>query len=815
MTPDENSLMIHSSAGLLEFERLRELLARYIASPLGRAELDRIAPGADRETAERLLAEVAEAKAYLETAARPQTAARGAAVRLHFSAFPDVSECMRKLHIEGASLETVEILQLTELLDRASDIRAVLIAVAERFPKLGAHAAAMGEFRPLLRELSGKILPDGSVADHASVLLGRVRRDVERQKSSIQDSLERFLRSYRDEGVLQEDFVAIRNERFVVPVIAGQHKKIDGVIHGTSGSGHTLFVEPLETIGLNNELVRLTEEEMREVHRLLLEFTARLRHYAEPIDRTLSILGELEMLFAKAEFAQDFDCVIPRFSDEAGRRLVLREARHPLLEDVMRRQKKRTVPVSLTLDAATRTLLISGPNSGGKTVTVKTVGLFALMAQAGLPVPCAEAEFPFFDQVLADMGDQQSIQESLSTFSAHISRIRDIVSEVTANSLVLLDELGRATDPEEGGALGVAILDRCRTSGAFTLASTHLLALKVYGANTAGVLNGSMGFDEETLEPTYSLRLGAPGKSAGLDIARRMGLPAALLDQARAALSTREQDISRFLSELDRRLREAELLERSLREERDKVAAREKSLANEWAQKESAKIRELERQCELVLTKFESEASETIQKIAAGGERKKAVSQGARDVARAQRELREQVQMAILSTRGDAQQGTLAPPKIAVGVRVRLKGVREPARVRRVLSNERIEVEAGFLKMQVGTEDVLEVLPDTAEAAKLPKNVSFQPAGPEVYSTMSEINVIGQRAEEALANVDKFLDSAMLASVNRVRIVHGHGMGVLKRAIAELLAKHPSVANFNPAPQNEGGAGATIVELKD
>ncbi|MGA2433714.1 MAG: Smr/MutS family protein, partial [Bryobacteraceae bacterium] len=235
----------------------------------------------------------------------------------------------------------------------------------------------------------------------------------------------------------------------------------------------------------------------------------------------------------------------------------------------------------------------------------------------------------------------------------------------------------------------------------------------------------------------------------------------------------------------------------------------------EWAKREAAKIRELERQCELVLAKFEAEAGGVIEKIATGGERKKAASQAMRDVARVQRELREEVQTAILSTRGDARQGTLAPPKIAEGVRVRLKGVREPARVRKILSKDRIEVEAGFLKMQVGTEDVLEVLPDTAEGAKLPKNVSFRPAGPEVYTTMSEINVIGQRAEEAVGNVDKFLDSAVLASVNRVRIVHGHGMGVLKRAIGELLAKHPDVAKFGPASQNEGGAGATIVELKE
>ncbi|MGO9097469.1 MAG: endonuclease MutS2 [Bryobacteraceae bacterium] len=802
---------MNTSGDYLEFASLKELLRRYIASPLGQAELDKVEPSDDRAQVEQMLRETAEAKEYLDTAARPQPASRGAAVRIRFSGIEDTTESLGKLRIEGASLEAKEILDLTGLLDRATDIRSVLLAVAARFPKLGARAAAMGEFRSLLRDLAGKILPDGSVADHASVLLGRLRRDMERQKQEIQSSLERFLRAHREEGVLQEEFVTLRNERFVVPVIAGQRRKIDGVIHGASGTGHTLFVEPLETIELNNELVRLTEEEMREVHRILLEFTQRLREYAVAIGRTIRILGELEILFAKAEFAVEFSCTIPRFGDGETRRLALREARHPLLEDVLRRQRKPVLPVSLVLEGGTRTLLISGPNSGGKTVTLKTVGLLALMAQAGLPVPCAESEFPFFDQVLADLGDQQSIQESLSTFSAHMSRVRDIVSQVTPDSLVLLDELGRATDPEEGGALGVAILDRCRTSGAFSLASTHLLALKIYGANTEGVLNGSMGFNEETLEPTYVLRLGAPGKSAGIDIARRLGMPQALLERARAALSTRERDLGRFLSELDRRLKEVAELQAGLETERQRLAAREKAVAEEWAKKESVKIRELERQCELVLERFEAQAQETLGKIGSGGGEKKAVAQAQRSVAKVKRELREEMESAVLSTRADP----LEPLKIVEGARVRLKGVREPARVRRLIGADRLEVEAGYLKMQVWLDEVLEVLPSAGEGAKLPKNVSFKPAGPEGYVNMQEINLIGERAEAARDRVDKFLDSAVLGSVNRVRIVHGHGMGVLKKVVAELLAEHPSVAKFYAAPQSEGGAGATIVELKE
>jgi len=800
----------YTSAELLEFGRLKELLARYVSSPLGQRELDKVAPLADQTAAEALLAEAGEAIEYLETAAKPQPAARGAAVRLRFSGLTDPSEALGKLRIEGAALEAKEIFALTGLLDRAADIRAVLVAVGPRFPKLAARGAAIGEFRHLLAELAGKILPDGTVADHASPMLNRLRRDIDRQQREIQESLERFLRVHREDGVLQEEFVAIRNERFVVPVVSGQQRRIEGVIHGASGTGHTLFVEPLETIQLNNELVRLKEEEQAEVRRILLEMSDRLRHYLEAITRSVEMLGELELVFAKAAFALEFGCTVPRFSSSGARRLALRDARHPLLEDVLRRQKRPVVPASLELGGETRTLLISGPNSGGKTVTLKTVGLLALMAQAGLPVPCAEAEFPFFDQVLADMGDNQSIQESLSTFSAHMMRIREMAERVTSDSLVLPDELGRATDPEEGGALGVAILDCFRASGAFTLASTHLLALKVYGANTAGVLNGSLGFDEATLQPTYVLRLGAPGKSAGLDIARRLGLPDSLLERARLSLGSRQEDLSRFLGELHERLEEATRFQNELKAEREKLAARQRGLAAEYERREGAKLKELERRCDLALERFEAQAREVIEQIAASVEQKKAQ----RSVARARRQLREDFAATVLATQAESRQGELRPPAVAEGAWVRLKGVRDPARVRRLIGQDALEVEVGALKMRVSRDDVLESLPEPSQGPRLPEGVSFRP-GPEARVEVREINVIGQRAEEAREHVDKFLDNAVLAGVERVRIVHGFGMGVLRRAVSELLAKNPNVEKFYPAPPSEGGGGATIVELKE
>jgi DNA mismatch repair protein MutS2 len=801
------------SSDLLEFEALRELLGRFVRSSLGHAELARVEPGSDRAALEAMLADVAEAIGYVRNWMRPQPASRGAVLRIRFDSIPDISRAAGLLRIEGASLEAIQIFELTRLLEVAGEIRSILNAAAERYPRLGAKAADIVDLRPLLRELKGKILPDGSLADDASVALHRLRRDIEKQQRQIQLSLERFLRAHREDGTLQEEFITIRNDRFVVPVVAGQQRKVQGVIHSASGSGHTLFVEPLETIDLNNELVRLREEELREVHRILRELTELLRVHSAEVSKAVDALGKLELLFAKGEFAVDFECVVPKFSPEAERRLVLRDARHPLLEDVLRRQRKPVVPISITLDEKCRTLLISGPNTGGKTVSMKTVGLLVLMAQAGLPVPAAEAEFPLFDQVLADMGDKQSIQESLSTFSAHIAHVREMLEDVTRDSLVLLDELGRATDPEEGGALGVVMLDTFRASGSFTLASTHLLALKIYGASTAGVLNASMGFEDATLQPTYLLRVGAPGKSAGLDIASRLGIPARLIERARAAMSVHERELAQYVSELHERLDRVTRLEEDLAEQKRLLALREQSLAKEWEQRERAKLREVEQRCEAAIAQFEGQARETIDRIgdriAESGRQRKAAEQGMRKVAKTRREFQEQVQTAVLGNTPAAK------PVIPIeeGTRVRLKGIREVARVRRKLSDDRLEVEAGLIKLQVGLEDVEEVLPAAPETSQLPKHVSYQP-GPAWDVSYREINLIGERAEEARDRVDKFLDSAALASVDRVRIVHGHGMGILRRAIAELLAANPHVEKFYPASQAEGGTGATIVELK-
>lgn len=805
------------SSDSLEWLHVRDLVKRYLATSAGDALLEAVEPSiassaADRSAIEHALAEAGEGMAYLRAAAGPQTGGQGAAIRVNLNGLPNVTVAAQKLRIEGASLDPREIFDLIAFLDRAADAKSFLTAATERFPLLAARAAGIGDFRDVLRTVEGKIQADGTVLDHASPHLNRIRREIERQKKAIQDSLERFLKANRNEGVLQEEYVTIRNERFVVPVIAGQRRKLPGVIHGASSTGQTLFLEPLDTIDLNNELVRLQEEETREVFRILKELTERLRVYAAPIQAAAGIMAALDLIFAKAKFGQEFDCCIPKF----GAQLCLVNARHPLLMDVLRRRRASVVPFSLTLNRECRTLLISGPNTGGKTVTLKTVGVIALMAQAGLPVPCGSAELPLFEQVLADIGDNQSIEQNLSTFSAHVSRLREMALDVTPDSLVLLDEIGSATDPEEGGALGVALVDHFRAAGAFTLASTHLTALKIYGANTKTVVNASMGFDEETLAPTYQLRIGLPGKSAGLDIAMRLGMPEDIMRRARASLSTQEIELSQLIADLHQRLEEVNQQRAQLERDRIALAGRERQLNLDSEKQLGAKLRDLEARFDEMQRRWQDRADKTVAKIAETADRRKSVDQAQRETAKFSREMREDWETTVVPVTASPQSEIPRRLKIEEGVRVRVKGLRDLARVRRVLSNDRYEVEAGFMKLQIAAADVEEVFAENSGPAqqKLPKNVTFQ-RGPELNPTAQELNIIGQRADDAMDMLERFLDDAVMATAARVRIVHGHGMGVLKRAVQELLKKNPHVEKYYPASQFEGGAGATIVELKE
>src|SRR5437660_8200671 len=544
--------LAHSSARLLEFESLRELLRGYAPSPLGQGRVARLAPPADRAWIagqQRLTSDIREF--------------RRVGGRFDFAGLLEIGKLLDKARIARSALETAEIRDVVLVVDRAAEWREIALkppaALRIGWDAMRELAQGIAEFTQFRRFFRNKIQPDGTLEDRASPELARIRREIEKQRRAIQESLRGYLRRLSEGGAVQDELITIRGERFVIPIKIEQKRRVQGVVHGASSSGQTVFVEPLETIEQNNELVRLLDDEQAEVHRILLEMTRRIGEHADAILGASDTLAELELQFAKARFAEDYRRTAVTLSDAQNSsqvRLVLTNARHPLLERNFKSKGGEVVPISVELEDERKQLIITGPNTGGKTVALKTIGLLALMAQAGIPVPADRAELPIFDAVLADIGDYQSIEQNLSTFSAHVTNIDFISRTATANSLVLLDELGSATDPEEGAALAVAIAEHFLRTGCFTIISTHHTSLKVFGANSPGVVNASVGFDEATLQPTYELKLGVPGASAGINIAQRLGLNSEIIQSARSRLGSQARDVGQFLDRLDAEVRD-------------------------------------------------------------------------------------------------------------------------------------------------------------------------------------------------------------------------------------------------------------------
>jgi len=812
--------LVHTSAGVLEFESLRDLLRGYTSSPLGSGRIATLAPSTDRswiELQQQLTSEIREF--------------RRVGGRFEFAGLLDVGKLIEKASISGAALETTEIRDVILVVDRAAEWREIALsppAAMKEWTAIPLVSAGIADFTEFLRSFRNKIQPDGTLEDRASPELARIRRDIEKQKRAIQESLRGYLRRLAEGGTVQDELVTIRGERFVIPVKIEQKRRVPGVVHGSSSSGQTVFVEPIETIEQNNDLVRLLDEEQAETHRILLEMTRRIGESAEAIRSAADALAELELQFVKARFAEDYFCV-PVTLNPAGTpdgqtrepRLVLHKARHPLLERNLKSKRGNIVPISIELDSERRELVITGPNTGGKTVTLKTVGRLALMAQSGLPVPADHAELPVFDAVLADIGDYQSIEQNLSTFSAHVTNIDFISRTATARSLVLLDELGSATDPEEGAALAVAIADHFRQAGCISIISTHHTALKIYGVNTAGVVNAAVGFDESTLQPTYELRVGVPGASAGINIAQRLGLSSKIIQSARARVGTQTQDVARFLDRLHAQLGAAEAERLRLRS-REQELEREKSrLAVEGKKEQQAKVREMEKKLESLFRDFEYHARETVNAIQERAAAQKLSKEAERRIAKMRREFREQFDSAVVAhstgaDRGDPNAQPALIKHVSQGDTVKLKSVGRPGVVTRRIDDQHFEVEIGAMKVKIARDDIAEVI---ARASDSPVNaarargisVSLDRG---VAGVPSEINVIGRTVDEATTEVEKFVDRAFLAGLARVRVVHGSGMGILRKALRQFLQKHPHVASVTEPPQNEGGGGATVVELR-
>src|SRR5580692_2940464 len=832
-----SSPLTHSSARVLEFDALRELLRAYSSSPPGQAKIEALAASTDSTWILEQHDLTAEVREF-----------RRVGGRFDFSGLLDITRLLEKSRIAGAVLETTEIRDVLLVVDRAAEWREIAFHppanMGMEWRRTRTLSEGVPDFTEFLRFFRNKIQPDGTLEDRASPDLARIRREIEKQRRVIQESLRGYLRRLAEGGTVQDELITIRGERFVIPIKVEQKRRVQGVVHGASSSGQTVYVEPLETIDQNNELVRLLDEELAEIHRILLEMTRRIGEHSESIHAAEETLSELELQFAKARFAEDYNCVAvalsnaaesspelkaqqepdgdsrPRLSASAAR-LLLHNARHPLLERNLKLKGVPIVPVTIELENQSRQLVITGPNTGGKTVTLKTVALLALMAQSGIPVPADRAELPVFDAVLADIGDYQSIEQNLSTFSAHVTNIDFISRIATSQSLVLLDELGSATDPEEGAALAVAIAEHFRRIGSCTIISTHHTSLKVFGANTAGVINASVGFDEATLQPTYELKIGVPGASAGINIAQRLGLNPTIIEAARARRGSQARDVGEFLDRLHSQLRDVETERLRLRVREDEIQREKASLAAEGKKDQQAKVKEMEKKLDSLLRDFEYHAREMVSAIQDRTAAQKLSKDAERRISKLRREFREQFDSAVVAhttgaDRGDPHAQPQLVKHVSEGDTVKLKSVGRPAVISRRIDDNHFEVEIGAMKMKIARDDIANVLVNASDSplkAARARGISVSLES-ENQSVPSEINVIGRTVDDATREVERFVDRAFLAGLPRVRVVHGSGMGILRKALRQYLQKHPHVESVTEPPQNEGGGGATVIELR-
>jgi DNA mismatch repair protein MutS2 len=812
---------------VLEFDKLRELLRRRTTCVPGARTIDALSFSQDRSALEAAFAQIAEGISYLADGNE-----------MGFGSLPDPAHWLIELEAPVAVLTPPMLIDAAALADTAAMLRDAFRegslpgsgSTARRLPLLSARAASIADLRPLAVAIRRAILPNAEISDEASPELRRIRVSMGRTRETIQKTLEQMLRA-RGSGA-GEDYVTLRNDRFVIPVRAAERRQVQGVVHASSATGQTVFVEPFETVEHNNRLVQLSEDEAAEIARILVELTERLRGNLGPLHFAVETIAELDGVFARARFAREFGCTLPEFTSENSSApsgadrpsLELKEARHPVLADTLRSHGRAVVPMTLALGAPETVLVISGPNTGGKTVALKTVGIAVLSAQSGIPVAAELARLPIVDRVLVDIGDEQSIAADLSTFSAHMLNVRSMLEAASSHSLVLVDELGTGTAPEEGAALAVALLDEFRERGCLTLATTHHDRLKTYASTTPSVLNAAVEFDEVNLRPTYRLMVGVPGGSSGIDIARRLGLPEKIIDRARSQLSPEAHEAAALISYLHRSRDELETLKREAVRAAQDFAEEKRRLQTEWTNRQRARLKELEQQFSQTIEKHEKETARAIEAVKERELRAQLEKQTHKKLVKARGDAREEVDAATVSHLSDSQADLgiavaqsakpVSQSDLVPGARVRVRGLPTAVTIRRREENS-AEVEAGPLRMKVALADITEILGEEASKKRaLPLGVTVR-MQPSAEPSGIEINLIGCTVEEATRRVDKFLDQAALAGISQVRIIHGHGTGALRRGLAEFLKTHPLVEAIRFEAEDRGGQAITIVELTD
>ncbi|HKD62752.1 MAG TPA: Smr/MutS family protein [Candidatus Acidoferrales bacterium] len=798
---------------LLEFDKLKEIVSGFTTGAPGRRDIFSLNPQHEVSALNSEFILIREAVAYLRSGAE-----------MGLSSLADPQHWLAHIGMPASVLSSADLLDVASLMETANGIRQAFKGEAVKYPLLAERAAAFADFRHLLTSIRRAILPNGEISDDASPQLRRIRTGIGQARDKIQKSLESILRA-RGEPT-GEDYITLRNDRFVIPVRVGDRRAVPGVVHAASATGQTVFVEPLETIDLNNRLVQFSEEEIAEIARILAELTEQVRSDRGPLESAAAGIAHLDSVFARARFAREFDCTIPEFS--TGNSLRLEAARNPVLEHTLRSQGRKAVPLTLALGGSETVMVISGPNTGGKTVALKNVGLAALAAQSAIPVAAELAELPLFDQVLADIGDEQSIAADLSTFSAHMLNLKSMLEIATDRSLILVDEMGTGTAPEEGAALAVALLEEFRSLRALTIATTHHDRLKAFASTTPGIVNAAMEFDEENLRPTYRLLVGVPGTSSGLEIARRLGLPIRVVDHARASLSPESREARDLIAYLHRSRDEMDEIKRQAREELVQLEAERYSLQTEWAERQKKRIAELEKNFDATQKRLQDEITRLAADMKDNALRAQIEKQSGRRVAKIAGEARARADAAVVEALAASQSDLgvqvqrpaqpVEPSLLAAGQRILVKGFKQPFIFRR-RDGRSAEVEAGPMRMKVPLADVVGIESNAQQAKSITTDAGRHTgvtvhAQPSDEPATEEINVIGTTVEEATRRVDKFIDQAALLGKPAVRIIHGHGTGALRRGLAEFLSTHPLVEKIEYEKPDRGGEAITIAELK-
>jgi len=799
--------MSRTAEDVLEFDKLRELLRLRTTSAPGRRAVDALAFTTDRSALESAFAQIREAREWLR-----------AERELGFGGLADPEMWLAQIEGLGTVLEPGQLLDAATLLDTSSWLRHQFREQAAKFPLLAARASALGDFRDALAAIRRAILPNGDISDDASPALRRIRASIAQTRESIQKTLKQILRS-RNAGA-GEDYVTLRNDRFVIPVRAENRRSVPGVVHGASGTGQTVFLEPLETLETNNQLVQLAEDEAAEILNILRVLTERLQVVRPLLLAAAETIASLDSIFARARFARDFDAAMPEFA-QAGE-LSLEAARHPVLEDKLRREHRAIVPMSLNLGDAEKLLVISGPNTGGKTVALKTAGIAALSAQSAIPVTAHRAVLPLFDRVLVDIGDEQSIAADLSTFSAHMLNLKTMLEAATPQSLVLVDEMGTGTAPEEGAALAVALLDEFRAKNCIVLATTHHDRLKAYASTTPGVVNAAVEFDDVNLRPTYRLMVGVPGGSSGIAIAQRLGVAPSIIERARSLLAPESREAADLIAYLHRSRDELDRMQQQMAAERQALEEERRKLRTEWVERQQKRIKQLEDKFADMQKRFDENVAHVVEAVKERELRDQLEKSMRRKIQDVRGKAREDLNAALVQTISESQAdlGLSSPATVALdrdqlqpGARIRVRGFNKPVVLRR-LDGSSAEIEAGPLRMKVAVDEITSVegAPATRVAPIGRQNVTVTSQSTE--GGTDEINVIGSTVEEATERVDKFLDEAALANRQRVRVIHGHGTGALRKGLAQFLSSHPLVQRVASEADDRGGKAVTVVELR-